>query len=55
MSLNVFYWNCGSGLLRKFDFVKSLVLENNLDALFIAEAEVRSDLNLGCLSIDGYE
>jgi len=55
MSLKVYFWNCGSGLLRKFDFVKSLIVENGLDALFIAEAEFRSDLNLGCLSINGYD
>jgi len=55
MPLKIFYWNCGSGLLSKFDFMKAITLENNLDALFISEADVRSDFDLGCLSIIGYD
>jgi len=55
MSLKTFYWNCGSGLLRKIDFVKDLIHENNLDILFIAEADIRLGDDYGCLSIDGFD
>jgi len=55
MSLNILYWNCGSGLLRKLDFIKSIITEQDLDAFFIAEADVRSGFDLGCLSITGYD
>jgi len=55
MKFKVYFWNCCSGLLRKIDFVTDLIVSNNLDVFFIAESEVRSDFNLGCLSIDGYD
>lgn len=55
MPLKIFYWNCGSGILSKFDFLKAVILENNLDAIFISEADVRSTFDLGCLSINGYD
>jgi len=55
MSLKIFYWNCGSGLLRKLDFIKYVILENHLDAFFISEAEVASNFDTGCLSVTGYD
>jgi len=55
MVLRVFYWNCGSGIVKKFDYFKELTLTNNLDAIFIAEADIRLDFDAGFLSISGYE
>jgi len=55
MVLRIFYWNCASGLIRKLDFIKDLIAENNLDAIFIAESEIRSNFDLSLLSLDGYD
>lgn len=54
MALKINYWNCGSGLLKKLDLVKEMIDENKIDIFFIAEAEVRLEFDLGCLSHDGY-
>jgi len=55
MVLRAFYWNCGSGIVKKFDYFKDLAITNNLDAIFIAESDIRLDADVGFLSIDGYE
>jgi len=55
MTLKIYYWNCCSGLLRKIDFIKDLLISNNVDIFFIGEAELRSESHLGCLSVEGYE
>jgi len=53
--MKIFYWNCAAGLPKKLDFVKDLINENNIDAFFIAEAEIRSDFDLSVLSMRGYD
>jgi len=54
MSLKVCYWNCGAGLLKKIDFVRELIAGKNVDAFFIAESEIKGDVDLGCLNIQNY-
>jgi len=44
----------GSGFLKKFDFIKEKIGELKLDAIFIAECEVRCEFDSGCLSMQGY-
>jgi len=55
MSFKIDYWNCAAGLVRKFDYIKEQILTNNLDAFFVAEAEIRSGNDLGFLSMNGYD
>jgi len=55
MSFKVYYWNCASGFLKKFDYVKELIETNDVDVFFIAESETRYEFDLSFLSIDGYE
>jgi len=55
MMLKVQYWNCGSGILRKLDFIKEQVRENNLDLFFISEAEIKSNSNIECLNMPDYK
>jgi len=55
MTLRIDYWNCAAGLVRKFDYIKERILANNLDAFFVAEAEIRLGYDSGFLSIDGYD
>lgn len=55
MVLKINYWNCSSGLINKFDAIKEMILEEDLDAFFIAESEIRSNYDFGCLSVEGYD
>jgi len=55
MSLTIGYWNCASGLVRKASFIINAVKTKNLDALFIAEAEVCDNVNLSFIIPDGCE
>jgi len=55
MVLRINYWNCGSGILKKFDLIKEMIVDNNLDMFFVSECEIRFDLDLSCLSIMGYK
>lgn len=54
MALNVNCSNCGSGLLKKLNLVKELIDEKKIDIFYVAEAKVRLDYDLGCLSHKGY-
>jgi len=54
MSLKVCYWNCGSGLLKKIDFVRDQIVGKNVDAFFIAESEIKKESDLDCLNIQNY-
>jgi len=55
MDLKIQYWNCASGLVKKFDFIKERVLSEKLDLFFIAEAEIPNGSNLNFLKIKGYD
>ena len=50
----VTYWNCASGLSRKWHFLQSYVSECMPDILFIAEAEISDKFNYDFLKVDGY-
>jgi len=55
MTLKIFYWNCGSGLVRKLDFIFDLIRVNNVDVFFVSEADFSIEQNPQVLNIDGYE
>jgi len=55
MSMKIYYWNCAAGLLKKLDYVRDLIKENDVDLFFIAEAELRYGSDLGCLTLSGYD
>lgn len=55
MSLKIYYWNCASGLLRKIDYIRELIKQDNVDLFFVAESEIRYDCDFGCLTLTGYD
>jgi len=55
MSLKIQYWNCAAGFLKKFDYVKDLIVEHGVYIFFVAESEIRYDDNLDIFSLCGYE
>jgi len=55
MSVTCGYWNCASGLVRKTSFIHYLISSRNLDALFIAEAEVCENIDMSFLIPVGFE
>jgi len=55
MSLNIYYWNCAAGLLKKIDYIKELITGNNVDIFFVAEAELKIDSDLSVLNMSGYD
>ncbi len=50
----VSYWNCGSGLVRKWDFIKSYIDENEPDIFYIAEADLTANTDVRFLKVPGY-
>ena len=48
-------WNVCNGLARKKDYVKRILDENDLDVLFIQEAEITKETPTSILMVGGYE
>jgi len=55
MALNILYWNCASGLLKKPDFIKGFLDPSKVDIFLVAEAKFGKDCDPGVLSINGYD
>jgi len=53
--LNIFYWNCASGIVKKIDFIKQTIRDKGAHIFFIAEAEVPLGMDLGVFRIAGYD
>jgi len=53
--LSIFSWNICLGVLHKTHLIKLNLDINNIDILFINEAEISSDINLDILKIPGYD
>ena len=53
-SNRVAYWNCCSGLVRKWDFINDYIIENDIDIFFVAEAELPSNRDHSLFSVPGY-
>jgi len=51
---NITYWNCGSGLIGKWQIIKDHILTNKCDAFFLAEADIKSGQQLQVFDIQGY-
>ncbi len=50
----VTYWNCASGLVRKWDYIQSFVSEHEPDVFFISETEISVNSDRNWLSLVGY-
>jgi len=51
----MFFTGTGAGLLSKIDYVRNLIFTNDVDIFFIAESEIKSEFDIGCLTIPGYD
>jgi len=53
MSMNIGYWNCASGVLKKFNTIKGLITEKNLEAFFVSESDFLFGKDLSAFQIEG--
>ena len=53
-SLTTASWNLCNGLVNKVQFVRDLLMEEDLDVLFLQETELKADVNLTLLQVCGY-
>ena len=51
----IFYWNCGSGLISKWDIIVDYILRYQIDAFFIAEADLLCSRDLSLFHVPGYK
>ena len=52
--LKIGSWNLCNGLMNKVNYVKDLLLESNIDILFLQETELKLPINVGVLTVSGY-
>jgi len=48
------YWNCGAGLIGKLPIIFEHINTNKVDIFFVAEAEIKPDIDLNALKLKGY-
>jgi len=51
---SIFYWNCGSGILKKLDHIKWTLTHLSPEILFVAEADIYNNKELGVFQVKGY-
>jgi len=54
-SSTVLWWNCGGGLRSKIDYIKYTILTIKPAILFVSEAEIKINDDLGSISIENYD
>jgi len=52
--MSIYYWNCASGLVRKWETIRDIVLGESPLVFFVAEADVKFGMDLSFLNINGY-
>lgn len=53
--LSVLFWNCSHGLASKISVLKSFLISNKPNVVFVCESEIKSIDNLNFYFISGYE
>ena len=54
MPIKIASWNCSLGLIGKIEIVKTILNENQIDILFIQEAEITPTTPINQIGINGY-
>ena len=52
--LNISSWNFCWGMIRKLDFIRRLLQQNQIDIIFLQETEITMDYDLSLLNIEDY-